>query len=200
MSPLRSTRMGLLPPCKDLCCSSASPFYHLAFFPLCLRFSDFAHSRYLRLRQVSSLTAGIFVYSRYLRLRQVSSFTAGIFVYGRYLRLRQVSVFALTVGRFVFARSKVRPRTGTKNIRAYCLLAGGPHHYSGRWSSGCFGFTWGLVEFRKMLWRLPPIHFGRADGVECTLLRVACQSETFLAPPWQGGAILHASVAHWLPK
>ena len=34
---------------------------------------------------------------------------------------------------------------------------------------------------------LPPIHFGRADGVECTLLRVACQSETFLAPPWQGG-------------
>ena len=38
-----------------------------------------------------------------------------------------------------------------------------------------------------MLWRLPPIHFGRADGVECTLLRVACQSETFLASPWQGG-------------
>ena len=181
MSPLRSTRMGSLPPCKDLCCSSASPFYHLAFFPLCLHFSDFAHSRYLRLRQVSSLTAGIFVY-------------------GRYLRLRQVSVFALTVGRFVLARSKVRPRTGTKNIRAYCLLEGGPHHYSGRWSPCCFGFTWGLVEFRKMLWRLPPIHFGRADGVECTLLRVACQSETFLAPPWQGGAILHASVAHWLPK
>ena len=61
------------------------------------------------------------------------------------------------------------------------------HLCSGRWSSGCFGFTWGLVEFRKMLWRLPPIHFGRADGVERTLLRVACQSETFLAPPWQGG-------------
>ena len=39
-----------------------------------------------------------------------------------------------------------------------------------------------------MLWRLPPIHFGRADGVECTLLRVACQSEPFLASPWQGGA------------
>ena len=39
----------------------------------------------------------------------------------------------------------------------------------------------------KMLWRLPPIHFGRADSVECTLLRIACQSETFLAPPWQGG-------------
>ena len=46
----------------------------------------------------------------------------------------------------------------------------------------------------------PPIHFGREDGVERTLLRVACQSETFLASPWQGGAILHASVAHWLPK
>ena len=39
-----------------------------------------------------------------------------------------------------------------------------------------------------MLWRLPPIHFGRADGVERTLLRVACQSEPFLASPWQGGA------------
>lgn len=24
---------------------------------------------------------------------------------------------------------------------------------------------------------LPPIHFGRADGVECALLREACQSE-----------------------
>ena len=33
----------------------------------------------------------------------------------------------------------------------------------------------------------PPIHFGREDGVERTLLRVACQSETFLASPWQGG-------------
>ena len=46
----------------------------------------------------------------------------------------------------------------------------------------------------------PPIHFGREDGVERTLLRVACQSEPFLASPWQGGAILHASVAHSLPK
>ena len=34
----------------------------------------------------------------------------------------------------------------------------------------------------------PPIHFGREDGVERTLLRVACQSETFLASPWQGDA------------
>ena len=33
-----------------------------------------------------------------------------------------------------------------------------------------------------------PIHFGREDGVERTLLRVACQSETFLVPPWQGDA------------
>ena len=33
---------------------------------------------------------------------------------------------------------------------------------------------------------VPPIHFGRTDSVERTLLRVACQSETFLAPPWQG--------------
>ena len=39
-----------------------------------------------------------------------------------------------------------------------------------------------------MLWRLPPIHFGKEDGVERTLLRVACQSEPFLASPWQGGA------------
>ena len=35
---------------------------------------------------------------------------------------------------------------------------------------------------------LPPIHFGKEDGVECTLLMGACQSETFLAPPWQGDA------------
>ena len=35
---------------------------------------------------------------------------------------------------------------------------------------------------------VPPIHFGRTDSVERTLLRVACQSETFLASPWQGGA------------
>ena len=39
---------------------------------------------------------------------------------------------------------------------------------------------------------LPPIHFGRADGVERTLLRMACQSETFLAPPWQGDANIRA--------
>ena len=39
-----------------------------------------------------------------------------------------------------------------------------------------------------MLWGLPPIHFGKEDGVERTLLRVACQSETFLASPWQGDA------------
>jgi len=68
---------------------------------------------------------------------------------------------------------------GSRRIRHLC---------SGRWSSGCFGFTWGLVGFRKMLWGLPPIHFGREDGVERTLLRVACQSEPFLASPWQGDA------------
>ena len=34
---------------------------------------------------------------------------------------------------------------------------------------------------------LPPIHFGREDGVERTLLRMACQSETLVAPLWQGG-------------
>ena len=51
--------------------------------------------------------------------------------------------------------------------------------------SGCIA---GSPEFRKMLWRLPPIHFGKEDGVERTLLRVACQSEPFLASPWQGDA------------
>ena len=35
----------------------------------------------------------------------------------------------------------------------------------------------GSPEFRKMLWGLPPIHFGKEDGVERTLLRVACQSD-----------------------
>ena len=49
-------------------------------------------------------------------------------------------------------------------------------------------FYLGTRGFRKMLWGLPPIHFGREDGVERTLLRVACQSETFLASPWQGDA------------
>ena len=46
----------------------------------------------------------------------------------------------------------------------------------------------------------PPIHFGREEGVERILLRVACQSETFLVPPWQGGAILYTSGAQSLPK
>ena len=35
---------------------------------------------------------------------------------------------------------------------------------------------------------LPPIHFGREDGVERSLLRVACQSGTLAAPPLQGDA------------
>ena len=51
--------------------------------------------------------------------------------------------------------------------------------------SGCIP---GSRKVRKMLWRLPPIHFGKEDGVERTLLRVACQSEPFLASPWQGDA------------
>ena len=33
---------------------------------------------------------------------------------------------------------------------------------------------------------VPQIHFGRADGVERTLWGIPCQSETFLASPWQG--------------
>ena len=49
-------------------------------------------------------------------------------------------------------------------------------------------FYLGTRGFRKMLWGPPPIHFGREDGVERTLLRVACQSEPFLASPWQGNA------------
>ena len=35
---------------------------------------------------------------------------------------------------------------------------------------------------------LPPIHFGMEDDVERPLLRVACQSGTLAAPPWQGDA------------
>ena len=50
-------------------------------------------------------------------------------------------------------------------------------------SKGVFRLRVGLLSLAGA----PPIHFGRADGVERTLLRVACQSETFLAPPWQGG-------------
>ena len=48
-------------------------------------------------------------------------------------------------------------------------------------------FYLGTRGFRKMLWGLTPIHFGKENGVERTLLRVACQSEPFLASPWQGG-------------
>ena len=51
--------------------------------------------------------------------------------------------------------------------------------------SGCIACS---RKVRKMLWRLPPIHFGKEEGVERTLLRVACQSEPFLASPWQGNA------------
>ena len=50
-------------------------------------------------------------------------------------------------------------------------------------SKGVFRLRVGLLSLAGA----PPIHFGREDGVERTLLRVACQSETFLAPPWQGG-------------
>ena len=50
--------------------------------------------------------------------------------------------------------------------------------------SGCIACS---RKARKMLWGLPPIHFGKENGVERTLLRVACQSEPFLASPWQGG-------------
>ena len=59
-------------------------------------------------------------------------------------------------------------------LGVYCRLAEGQRHYSTSWQA--------FVAHGA-----PPIHFGREDGVECTLLRVACQSETFLAPPWQGG-------------
>ena len=51
--------------------------------------------------------------------------------------------------------------------------------------SGCIACS---RKVRKMLWRLPPTHFGKEEGVERTLLRVACQSEPFLASPWQGDA------------
>ena len=59
-------------------------------------------------------------------------------------------------------------------LGVYCRLAEGQRHYSTSWQA-------------FVARGAPPIHFGREDGVERTLLRVACQSETFLAPPWQGG-------------
>ena len=33
--------------------------------------------------------------------------------------------------------------SGERQVWPDGALAGGPHHYSGRWSSDCFGFTWG---------------------------------------------------------
>ena len=71
-------------------------------------------------------------------------------------------------------------------LRVYCWLA--ENQASLLWHTivRLLWFYLGTRGFRKMLWGLPQIHFGRADGVERTLLRVACQSETFLASPWQG--------------
>ena len=114
----------------------------------------------------------------------------------------------------VVARCKVRPRKGLLSdemvpsivaedgivLMVYCRLAENQASLLWQMVVRLLWFYLGTRGFRKMLWRLPPIHFGKADGVERTLLRVACQSEPFLASPWQGGAILHASVAHWLPK
>ena len=60
-------------------------------------------------------------------------------------------------------------------------------------SSGCIAGSLKHRRHYSTSWQAfvargaPPIHFGKEDGVERTLLRVACQSETFLAPPWQGG-------------
>ena len=51
-------------------------------------------------------------------------------------------------------------------------------------SKGVFRLRVGLLSLAGG----QPIHFGREEGVERTLLRVACQSETFLASPWQGDA------------
>ena len=39
--------------------------------------------------------------------------------------------------------------SGERQVWSDGALAGGPHHYSGRWSSGCFGFTWELVGSAK---------------------------------------------------
>ena len=58
-------------------------------------------------------------------------------------------------------------------LGVYCRLAEGQRHYSTSWQA-------------FVARGAPPIHFGREEGVERTLLRVACQSETFLASPWQG--------------
>ena len=73
-------------------------------------------------------------------------------------------------------------------LRVYCLLA--ENQASLLWQTivRLLWFYLGTRGFRKMLWGLPPIHFGKEDGVERTLLRVACQSEPFLASPWQGDA------------
>ena len=39
--------------------------------------------------------------------------------------------------------------SGERQVWPDGALAGGPHHYSGRWSHCCFGFTWGLVGSAK---------------------------------------------------
>ena len=77
-------------------------------------------------------------------------------------------------GTLLALAAKDTPRTGPSFWR------NGSLHRSRRWHC-----PRGVLPARSAS---PPIHFGREDGVERTLLRVACQSETFLASPWQGDA------------
>ena len=62
-------------------------------------------------------------------------------------------------------------------LRVYCLLAENQASLLWQMVVRLLWFYLGTRGFRKMLWGLPPIHFGKEDGVERTLLRVACQSD-----------------------
>ena len=90
------------------------------------------------------------------------------------LHPKSKGVFRLRVGLLSLA-SKRHPSDGP-----FHFWRNGSLHRSRRWHC-----PQGVLPARSAF---QPIHFGREEGVERTLLRVACQSETFLASPWQGDA------------
>ncbi len=100
------------------------------------------------------------------------------------------SFFRFATGYVVFARSKDTPRTGPPisvemgpSTMPWMALPSGCIAGSRRAWRHLFSTSWQSFVARGA----PPIHFGRGDGVERTLLRVSCQSETFLVSPWQRG-------------
>ena len=122
----------------------------------------------------------------HLQINKINSISQISFRFSK--RLLLAAKFAL--GRTLLSDEMVPSIVAEDGIvlRVYCWLAENQASLLWQMVVRLLWFYLGTRGFRKMLWRLPPIHFGKEDGVERTLLRVACQSEPFLASPWHGGA------------